>query len=199
MTQYPGYPSDPSLPYATPPASRRPTSVTVLAILAMVFGGLGTFCGAIGAVFALVAIAMGGAMKANPAFGAGMHLSPAINAYNAIIAIVNLILSVTLLMVGIGGMTLKTWARSVAMGWAIARIIVATIEMVLQLTWVSPASIAALRKAQPGNPALSFMSGFSTGGAIGIWILVCILPVCFLIFWNRPNVKAAFADTPATT
>src|SRR5256885_9251995 len=106
MTQYPGFPppADPSLGYAPQPGP-RPTTVTVMSILAMVFGGLFTFCGAISAVMALVGVAMGSAMKSSPMFNnAQFQVSPAVSAYHAIAQIIWLALSITLLMVGIGGM-----------------------------------------------------------------------------------------------
>jgi hypothetical protein len=195
MTQYPGFPppADPSLGYA--PRPPRPTTVTVMSILAMVFGGLFTFCNAFAAVMALVAVAMGGAMKVSPMFSnQQVKLSPSITAYNAIVQIIWLVLSITLLMIGIGGMTLKPWARRVALGWAGIAIIFAAIQTVLSITWVTPASMEALRKTQPGNPMLQHGNGIVSVTQIIILVLACILPVLFLILWRRPEVKMAFGE-----
>ena len=122
-----------------------------MSILAMVFGGLFTFCNAFAAVMAPWPLPWA-AMKVSPMFSnQQVKLSPSITAYNAIVQIIWLALSITLLMIGIGGMTLKPWARCVALGWAGIAIIFAAIQTVLSITWVTPASMEALAKHNPAT------------------------------------------------
>jgi hypothetical protein len=135
-------------------------------------------------------------MRSSPMFAnAQVQLSPAITAYNAVLQVIWLALSITLLMIGVGGMTLKPWARRIAISWSIISIFVAIIQTVISMIWIAPAQIAALRKTQPGNPMLQFGTGvFSAVSIVGL-ILVCILPVLFLILWRRPEVKNAFGES----
>ena len=63
MSQYPQYPGRyQPLPYSTPlfqPPSPRPTAVTVLAVIGIVIGSLGTLCGFSGILTNTIVLATG--------------------------------------------------------------------------------------------------------------------------------------------
>ena len=189
MSQFQNYPPVPPQPVAYGATPSKPTSVTVLSILAIVWGGLGMLCGVIGTIGMLAAVAGG-------RIGSGVssrqyvvhHDSSVATLYREIAPIVGLAMAVVLLAVGIGGLMLRPWARRLAMPWSIIEIIWACIVVFCTMNLVDMSAIGAGR--QQLNP-VAMRAGF-IGGAVAVGLLDCILPACFLIFWNRPHVKAAF-------
>ena len=213
MSHYPdpnaypgGYPQgyDPNLQYASPgmrPPPARSTSVTVIGIIAIILGSLGVLCGGFGLATNLFMAANGGrnpfAPDGGPASGA-----PAVDGrvavYNVVSAAVSLVLSIVLLAGGIGAMKLSRWARKTLMAYAVITIVVTVVNTVLAIAWVGPAQMAAVKQSQPGNPVLSMSGPILIGAAIFGLVFGCALPVCILIFWSRPNVKAAFENQGMT-
>ena len=207
MSQYPdpsaypgGYPQgyDPNLQYASPgmrPPSPRPTSVTVIGIIAIILGGLGVLCGVFGLATNLFMAANGGRNPFAPG-GGPAAAAPAgdsrVAVYNVVSAAVNLVLSIVLLSGGIGALKLARWAHKTLMAYAVITIVVTLVNTVLAIAWVGPAQMAAVKQSQPANPMLSMSGPILIGAAVVGLVFGCALPVCILIFWSRANVKAAF-------
>lgn len=189
MSQFQNYPPIPPPPVAYGATPSKPTSVTVLSILAIVWGGLGMLAGALGTISMLAMVAGG---KIGPGSGPRqiVHHDPgqAVTLYREIAPIVGLAMAIILLAVGIGGLMLRRWARRLAMPWSIIEIIWACIVVYCTMNLVDMSAIGGGR--QQLNP-VAMRIGF-IGGAVAVGLLDCILPACFLIFWNRPHVKAAF-------
>lgn len=189
MSQFPNYPPVPPQPVAYGAAPSKPASVTVLSILAIVWGGLGMLCGVVGTIGMLASVA-GGRIGSASSRQVIVHHDPgqAVTMYREIAPIVGLAMAVILLAIGIGGLMLRPWARRLAMPWSIIEIIWACIVVYCTMNLVDMSAIGGGR--QQLNP-VAVRAGF-IGGAVAVGLLDCILPACFLIFWNRPHVKAAF-------
>jgi hypothetical protein len=195
MTQYPGYPAQqPS--YYTPQASPRPTSVTVLAIIGIIWGALQLLCNAFG-IFGLLMLdqltAAGGG--ANPMADA-MKDSPGLMPILIGAVVVRLVLSLVLLAGSIGALSLKAWGRSAMLGYAWGIVVVTILETIVGLTMTLP----AVKKHLPADPQLQqTMMAQQYGSVLCGPILGLIYPVFVLVYMNKPHVKAAFAGTGGTT
>lgn len=190
MSQFQNYPPVPPPPGAYGAAPSKPTSITVLSILAIVWGGLGMLCGVVGTIGMLAAVAGGRIGSGTGSRQVIVHHDPgqAVTMYQEIAPIIGLAMAVILLAVGIGGLMLRPWARRMAMPWSIIEITWACVAVYFAMNSVDMSAIGAGR--QQMNPE-AMRIGFISG-AVGVGLLSCILPACFLIFWNRPHVKAAF-------
>ncbi|HXE51451.1 MAG TPA: hypothetical protein VN541_00460 [Tepidisphaeraceae bacterium] len=194
MSQYP--PAGLSYASGAYQPNPRPASVTVMAILAIIFGALGLICGGVGLAFQVTNLAMGGRNPIIP--NAPAMTDHGVLAYTAVSGFVSWLLCVALLFGGIGALSLKPWARRLLIRWSVFVLIWATINLVVQLAWVGPATAEFTRKTQaqfsrPGTPNLSGMVGpMQIAGAIIGWLLACVLPVLFLTLWRSQRVIAAF-------
>jgi len=204
MSQYPPYPQDPNnpAPYGTPgygPGPAKPGSITFLAVVAIVFGGLGSLCTGFGTVVGLMQLA-GVSLISGPA--GQMRFSPGVQAFGVFDSVLELALYVTLLFIGISALSLKPWARRAATTWwSVVMIIWALVRLVAQIIWVGPASLQAAQQMQQPSPGLNpaqmhtMMNGILIGGAI-VTLLIQLLPaVLFLLLWRSPAVVGAFEGT----
>ncbi|MHC5083023.1 MAG: DUF4339 domain-containing protein [Planctomycetota bacterium] len=161
--------------YAPP----RPTSVTVLGILCIVFGGLGLLCTPVG----LVAMFM-----PNLHGGANMYESPAMQAYMFISMGLGLVFAIVELAAGIGLLNLKSWGRSAALLYGWAAIVFGILGAIVNILIVLPAMQQA---SGGGNPeavgqAIGSIVGGMCGGIIGL-----IFPIFLVIYMRKPHVVAA--------
>jgi len=198
--QHPANPSpyDPysTLDYQTVPAPSKPGSVTFLAIVAIVFGGLGSICSGFGAVTGLIQLS-GGNLFSGPA--GQFKISPNLQAFGVFDSVIELALYVTLLMIGVSALSLKPWARRAAVSWWSAVVIIWTvIRMFVQVVWIFPASMEMLKQMQKTTPGLNAgqMQPFMTAWIVIVTALSVVIqllpPVLFLALWRRAAVTAAF-------
>jgi hypothetical protein len=145
----------------------RPTSVTVFAILNIVFGGLGLLC-APAALIASIAIPN------------AMNTTPVAKAWLLIGSFVGFLCSFLLLIVGIGLLNLRRWARVWTLGYAWFAIVWGIVGMVVNLALVISGGFGNTPDAIGGA-----IGGFF-GGIIGL-----AYPILLIIFMSKPNVKSA--------
>lgn len=204
MSQYP-YQKDPGNPapydpYGTPSyqaaARPKPGSITVLAVLAIVFGSLFSLCTGFATIVDLLQIA-GVKLITGPA--AQIKVTPALQAFGLSTAVLELGLCLALLMIGIGALSLKRWARRAATSWwPVVMIVWAFVRLIAQVFWIGPASLEALKQMQQSTPGIStqqmqkFMGAGMVGGAIFILLIQLLLPILFLTLWRSPDVIGAF-------
>lgn len=188
MTQMPP-PFDP-LPYATPPfraPPRRPTSVTVIAILAIIFGSL--------AVLAMLCAApqyMGLQFAPNPVMDA-IRKDPVLLTFHIAALMIGLVLGVLLLTGGIISLSLKPPGRKMLLAYAWGYIAWTIPSTVLTVLVVTPRTLSYVPNFM-GNPQMrQFMRWSSYGGAF-MSLLFIIWPVLILYFMTRPHVKTAFEE-----
>ncbi len=90
-----------------------------------------------------------------------------------------------LLAAGIGLLSLKSWARTLSMAYAIYAILLGILETALTFMVYRP----MVEKLQ--GPAAASAAGGMIGGSIGI-CLSLVYPILLLIFMSRPTATAAF-------
>jgi hypothetical protein len=209
MSQYPTNPQDPNNPppydpygtldYQTVPTQPKPGSITFLAVLAIVFGGLGSLCTGFKTIAGLIQLA-GVNLVSGPA--GQMKLNPSLQAYGVFDAIIGLALWVTLLTIGIAALSLKPWARRAAVSWwSGVMILWAIVGVIVAIVWIGPATLELVKQMQQSTPGLSapqmqsFMSASVVGGAVLNLLIQLLMPILFLALWRGPRVIGAFEGT----
>jgi hypothetical protein len=205
--QYPAgqYPQPYAGGYATPmPGNPRPGSVTALAIIGIVLGGMGTLCLGCGTVMGVMQLAGGAAMKG---FGGQQQpqLSHGAQVFGVVAGVLELVLWVVVLLAGIGALSLKPFSRKLALNWSYAMILWAVVKTAVQLAWIGPETVKIMKEMQATTPGpnapppqmMNIMSGAMTAMTVVMFLIYIALPVCYLIWWRKPNVKAAFEGAGA--
>ena len=162
---------------------QRPTSVTVFAILNLVFAALGVF-GLIGSLTLLTTVNAGNnpvvkIMQDNPGYKTWIMASIPLG----------LAACIVLLASGIGLLSLKPWARWLAIGYAIYGILSCIIGMVLNYMFLVRPLLEQAQRAR--GPEAAALAGGAVGGVIG-GCLGLIYPFVLLFFMLHPKVAAAF-------
>src|SRR5579864_5157442 len=173
------------------PPKPRPTSVTVLAILAIIFGSLGvlgTLCN--------IPQYLGMSFGPNPVIDE-IRSDKLLMSYMIGSLVLAMILSIALLWAGIGSLSLKRSARTTMIGYAIAYLIVGVIGLIMNLAVINPRTSQATQRAMAGNPQLNTpqmkaLMQYSMYGGVCFGVVLMIWPVIILYYMTRPHVKAAF-------
>jgi hypothetical protein len=191
MSQYP--PAGQPLSYDTTPR-KRPTSVTVIAVLAIVFGSLGV----LGTLCSLPQW-MGVSIGPNRVMDE-MRKDSVFVTYTIVSMLIGLALAVMELWGGIGALSLKAPARRVLVRFAIADIVVSVLGLIYGLATMGRnlELMARVVQSTPGTAAAKaqmqqIMQLSFYGGMIGS-VVTLIWPVLVLIYMNKPHVKAAFGE-----
>jgi len=145
----------------------RPTAVTVFGILNIVFGSLGLLCMPVGLIAIL---AMPNAINTAATVKAWMLLS----------GVVGLACTIFLIVVGIGLLYLKAWARTGSLVYGWFAIIWGIIGTVVNFGLIPSGGYGLSHDALPGT-----IHGI-IGGLVGL-----IYPILLIVFMRRPNVKEA--------
>ena len=181
MTQPPIQPQ-----YYNPPLpSGRPTSVTVLAIIGIIFGAFGVLC----TPLALMPYFVSGV--SHPAID-GIKNDPKLFSWLILSTVIGWVFAVLLLASSIGALSLKKWARQGLVVYGVAAIIMGIIGFIINMMWLFP----KMAELQAGTPqARGAMMGGMAGGVIGL-VIGLALPILLLYFMTRPHVIAAFENAP---
>jgi hypothetical protein len=190
----------------------RPASVLVLAILQIVFGSLCfmlTTCGGV------VQFAGGnkmfkpppgqGAPKDDPEEKLEKLMEQKVPAYKAVQVAqlgLGILLSVALLVSGIGLLKLRPWARTLALVYAVVSILETIGSIIYESLFTMPIlkEFVAGERARPGLTPDEKM-GYDMMEMIGNFavfapLIIVIFPIVVLIILLRPSVRAAFSDAP---
>jgi hypothetical protein len=206
MSQSPPFPQDPGSampydPYAMQgnplaPAAAKPGGVTALAVLAIVFGGLGSLCEGFGTIAGLIQLA---GVDLFSGLAGAMNITPALKVFGVVDSVINLLLYLTLLIIGIAALSLKPWSRRIATSWwSVVMIVWAVVRLILKVAWIGPASLEAIKEMQQSNPNVTpeqmhtILSAAMVGGAILAFLIQLLLPVLFLLLWRGKRVIGAF-------
>jgi len=174
---------DPNAPGGT----AKPTSITVFAILNLVFGVLG-LCGTVaaGAFLFMPAAAMQGGPTAE------LMQTDWYRIYMAISLLLGFIATIVLLVSGVGLLNSKPYGRTAAIGYAIYALISGLIGFVINIVFVVlpiTEQIPDLPEGPERAGAIGGMIGGVFGGVFGGCIGL-LYPIALLFFMTRPHVKA---------
>jgi len=176
----------------------RPKSVTVIAILGIIFGAIGCLCIPIGFVFGM--IKQGQQQQDVP---------QAMTVFNTVVSVASLVLSIVLLIASIGALRLRAWARPAMLAFAAVDLVYDVAKGVLFVVWMVPAMGPMIRnspdvrnnpqiKAQDIENIVRVSQYVWTGIAIGLALVTVGYAIAVLVVMNKPHVKAAFEDNRAT-
>jgi hypothetical protein len=193
---------------------KRPTAVTVMGILNIIFGSLGLLCSLCSGIMVLTNMA-----GANAGVGGPNNVQvemmkmveaevPAYQAVQIAQVIFYFILSVMLLMSGIGLLNMQNWARMAAIAYAVIDIVVRIAALVYQLAFINPVMMRAMDRAmqlqmqqfpgpnRPPVPNMSALTGIINVVTVIVALVVIAFDVILLIIMLLPRVAAAFALRP---
>jgi hypothetical protein len=185
-TQFPGYQS----PYTpTPPA--RPTAVTVLAIIGIIFGGFGLLCKPFGVIALFIP---------QPGPNPMVDMQKQMMAWNVANAAVGTLVSILLLASAIGSLSLKRWARKGMLAYAGLAVVLTLIGGVVTIVWLLPEMQKAqqqmmAQQSRGGAPPAQMMNFVQTAGTVGAVLGIAaalVYPLVLAYFYTRPAVMAAF-------
>jgi hypothetical protein len=165
---------------------QRPTSVTVLGILNIVFAAFGVMGFAISILMIFVKPELN---VKNPVLDM-MRQNPGYAMYTNISMVIGAVFTLVLGLAGIGLLMLRPWGRTLSIVYAVFAIISVIVNSFLNYYFLIAPLMDKLAAQQPGQEKAA-----AIGGIVGMVAGVCIgpiYPVILLIFMYRPNVKAAF-------
>jgi hypothetical protein len=175
------------LPYASlavPTAPRRPTSVTVLAIIAIVVYSLLLLCMPLAIV----------PTDPEDALDEALAGSGAMRVYNIVSALIYMVICVLGIIAASYCLVLRPWARRVLVRVAIADLIMTAIGLVVLFAVTLPETW----RVGMNDPSAKSMVVALTIIIIVMVLLLPVLPACIVFFMTRPKVVAAF-DQARTT
>jgi hypothetical protein len=181
MTCHPNYYS----PAA--PINPRPTSVTVLAIIGIVWGAIMIPCNAITLIPFL------GNLSAQDPVMSAIRADPVAYGWSVGSTVARVVLAVVLLAGGVGALMLKPAGRSGMLLYARVMIVLAVVDALMGVLVLFPIA----RNALSGNPQLASMLIARQVGAVFGIVIAMAYPILVLAFLNKAHVKAAFAGAGA--
>jgi hypothetical protein len=164
---------------------QRPTSVTVLGVLNIVFGIFG-FLAIIVSAISLFAVSSDSTN--NPVLQI-MRNSPGYAAWMKISIPLGVLVSCVSITAGIGLLKLKSWGRSLSIGYGIYSIVACLLGTVLSYLFIMRPLLE--QASQKQGPEAAALIGGAVGGTVGSCFGM-VYPILLLIFMFRPNVVAAF-------
>lgn len=156
-----------------------PTSVKVLGILSIIFGGLGLLC---------TPLALVNLFIPQGAPGTEIYELPIMRVWLTVSVVVGMVMSIILLAAGIGLLNLKRWARVWALFYGWFAILWGILGTIFNIAIVIP----MIQDLGPeGSPeAIGGMIGGVVGGVCG-GIIGLVFPIFMVIYMRRPNVVEA--------
>jgi hypothetical protein len=178
-----------TMPDSTTSAARKPlsTGLTIMAILMLIFGGLGLFS----APFTLISKELG--MRTGSAHIQELMWRGPLGVWMMSSLAIGTLLSIWLAVGGFGILKRRAWARRVSLGYAIANLVFTLLGQVMSLLLLYPVLGALIDSSDPVERA-GAVGGLAGGIAGGLFAM--LLPVALLVILTRPGVKAEL-DAPS--
>lgn len=168
---------------------QRPNSPKVIGLLSIIFG-------AIVAVFSLLGLGSS-SMSMSSIRDLGSELVGPFESYLAalqpwatVITVVMIAMSAGLVFIGIGQRGYRRWARTAAIAWSIAALVVLVGQLAFYYGVTGPA-LERLVKSISGSPIADMMSGMSSSMGLIALVLYTPYPVIQLVLMRKPHVVAA--------
>ena len=169
---------------SAPPS--RPTSLTVIAILAWVFGGIGILYSPIG-ILSLYMPQPGG----NPMVKV-FEAVPWLKTYTIVATLCGVLASSALVVGGVGLWKLRRWGWTLCNGYGVYGLVAAVVGMAVNVLYMIPALQANIPTDTPQGQGA--MIGGIVGGVCGS-LFGLILPIAILIVINRGAAARAKAQS----
>jgi hypothetical protein len=190
-------------------ARKRPTVLTVMGILNIVFGSLFLFCNlcnGIGYVFLFAGPGLGAFQGKDNPFGELKELMdfwqnqvPGFAAVKVTEVVVGLVANTALLLGGIGLLKVKNWGRVLSILYSILEILVKVGSLIYTFTILNPATKRFLegkaRGAGRPQPGESLAEDIATIAVTGVLLAYALV---LLIMMLLPSVSAAMAASTTT-
>jgi hypothetical protein len=188
---------------------KRPTSVLVIAIFHFIFGGFGLLCGL--PSLAMQSAGIGGAgtpvAAGAPQQQKDLHdmaeqvkkrseqAAPLTAPFMRVNVFLNLLLSLLLVVAGVGLVKLQPWGWWGSVVYGVAGIFMQIYIVLFNLLYSLPIAERILEEEMKSRPSLqpfAWTLQIVAPIAIGVAALGLIYPIIVLIFMSRPKVRAAF-------
>jgi hypothetical protein len=188
----------------------RPAAVVVIAVLNLVFGGLGLFCTVCGGVMSVAggdrALTKMADAEQQRRAEAQRHRSqiterirakyPLYRVYSVGNQVVTVLFSLALVASGIGLLYLQSWARWLAVGYAVLSILANLVDCVVNLVFLMPTEMEAFRAVPPANDQERIAYQVAQVVAPGMPCVLMLYPAVVLILLLLPSVGRAFRYEP---
>ncbi len=172
------------------PEAPRPTSATVFGILNLLFACLG-LCGVVFGAISLFATQMIPDMPPNPAMELMKQNEP-YYMFTIVMMALGFVATLALGLGGIGLLMMRSWGRTLSIGYAVYTILAGIVGMIANWVWlIQP--LLEQADAMAAGPEKAGAIGGAIGGGIGGCIGL-IYPVLLLIFMMRPSLVQAFRE-----
>jgi hypothetical protein len=182
---------------------RRPTAVLVIAILQLLFGGLGLFCSICGGVMDMTGMPR---MQAQPADSRAVQQArrkevteqvlperiPLYWAYTVTNRVSSLLSSILMVVSGVGLLLMRSWGRWLAVVYAALSLLVNLVGFVYTILFFNPAYAEVFRRLPPQSDEEQLASTFARVGGPALSCGMMIYPLAVLVILLLPSVGAAF-------
>jgi hypothetical protein len=195
------------------PATRKNTTVQVIAILQLVFGGLGLVCNLCSGLQVLAGnntafLNFGGAQQAKQIEMQEQTQKlmdakfPANRAFSIGNVIASLVISVMTIISGIALLGMRSWGRTLAICAALASLLLTSAELVYTFLVALPVmNEAAEILAKQGQQEAMAARFIPIAGYITVFVLVftMVYPIVVLVMMLLPSTAAAFRDKDSSS
>jgi hypothetical protein len=189
---------------------RSHAGVMTIGVLQLVFGAIGLICGLIalsGVSESLTAGQQGGGAPGAPSQAEIQKMMqeemPNQKVEEKVEYAVGLVLSVLMVVSGIGLVQMKNWGRQVANVYAVLSIIFRIASVIFAVIFVLPGMdrVADKLAAKTGANGATLASAMKIGAMIGLIFaaVIVIYPIIVLVVVNMASAKAALSGTSADT
>ena len=196
--ELPPTPPPPGLGYYPAAVTRpQPASIMVISIFAIVIGALTVLCDGMTTLSTVIFL-----FFSNSAAFAQQNQfqTTPMKVISVVQLMIGFALGGVLLAGGIGGVQIRAWARKLLIRWSITNIVFQLLTGAIGLYFALVVTMPAMQQQFNKQPAkqplppgmMTFVSAGSVITVVITAVVLCILPICILIFWRRPNVIEAF-------
>jgi hypothetical protein len=179
----------------------------VLGTLSIVFGGLITAWSPLALFMGPLLKGMSSMVSAMPHqpgmrdpaldLGAAEAMLEAQQGYLRVTAAIMTVLSVALIVVGVGLLKRRESARKGAFAWSVLGLIALTVNSIVAVTWLQPMTEhvrLAYYEAHQATPPLTLGSSGSATGVILGWLFYAAFPIVLMAVLGRRAVAAEFTS-----
>jgi uncharacterized membrane protein (DUF2068 family) len=185
---------------------QRPAPIVVVAVLNLVLGGLGLFCTVCSGITSLAGgppAVTGGTLEQQRRAQADRQRTevtrkivkkraPFHPAWLVLDQGASALFSLALIVSGIGLLSMQSWARWLAVGYAALRIPASLVEFIYYIVITMPAEAEAFRVVPPQNDTEQAVYKLAQIVAPGVPCLAVVYPAVVLLLLFLPSVSQAF-------